>query len=270
MVKMILMTAMTVSLFTSAIILTQSGDNNIAFAKKATTATDTGKTSKVTSSPSTTDTGIKDSGKGTSGSGSGSTSTSSSSGSTSGSGSTSSSTTTDNGNGNSNGNGAVKTNGVTNTARPPGSVVDPNHIFYDRCSAGQHRDPTTHLCVRDVRPGVCGKIIGVSGIAGCCDTRNNGASKAMCPHPPPKPNTCNMSNGGVVSAECHCPVGSKCIPNPNPPTRNNAYMKKYIAGWNQSCSDDMKETLYHKTAPHSKAWSDGYFDARQGDGPCPY
>jgi len=269
MVKMILMTAMTVSLVTSAIILTQNGDSNIAFAKKATTATDTGKTSKGTSSPSTmTDTGAKDGGKGKDTSGSGSTSSSSSSGSTSGSGST-----TGNGNGNSNGNGAVKTKGVTNTARPPGSVVDPNHIFYDKCKPGEQRNPTTHLCIKNLHPGgLCGKINGVTSIAGCCDTKKKGVSQhALCPKPTPRPNPpCNISGGGaaVSSAMCHCQAPAAC-PSPNHPLRTEAYMKKYNAGWNQACVDDMKHTLYHKTAPHSKAWSDGYFDAIQGDGPCP-
>jgi hypothetical protein len=48
------------------------------------------------------------------------------------------------------------------------------------------------------------------------------------------------------------------------------YMRRYIMGWNVSCGDDMKMTQYKATSPHSKAFTDGYKDARTGDGPCPY
>jgi hypothetical protein len=48
------------------------------------------------------------------------------------------------------------------------------------------------------------------------------------------------------------------------------YQRRYKMGWNLSCSDDMKETKLKATAPHSKAFLDGYRDSRTGDGPCPF
>jgi hypothetical protein len=260
-VRMILMTAVMVSLFTSAAILTQNGNGNVAFAKKATTATkDTGTATKTTH---TVDTGTpKKSSKDTSGSGSSSSSTTSSSSSTSTSGSGS---TTDN--------GAVKTNGVTNTALPPDHVVDPNHVFYDKCKPGQHLDPVTHACVKDESsPHQHNPACHISGSGNTgCHCPRNAACPIPTPNPNPNPKPCNISSGGVVStASCHCQTKAKCpLPVPKPPEPSSVYMKKYNAGWNQACGDDMKHTNFIKTGPHSKAWTDGYFDAIQSDGPCP-
>lgn len=48
------------------------------------------------------------------------------------------------------------------------------------------------------------------------------------------------------------------------------YQRRYIMGWNLSCSDDMKETKLKASFPHTKAFLDGYHDSRTGDGPCPF
>jgi hypothetical protein len=77
----------------------------------------------------------------------------------------------------------------------------------------------------------------------------------------------------TVKPTTHKPVVVKKIVQPvkhKVIKRSADYMRRYKAGWNLSCSDDMKETKLKATAPHSKAFLDGYRDSRTGDGPCPF
>jgi hypothetical protein len=82
-----------------------------------------------------------------------------------------------------------------------------------------------------------------------------------------------MAKTTTVKPTTHKPVVVKKIVQPvkhKVIKRSADYMRRYKAGWNLSCSDDMKETKLKATAPHSKAFLDGYRDSRTGDGPCPF
>jgi hypothetical protein len=228
--RMILMTAVMLSLFTSAAILTvqNSGSNNIAFAKKATSdGSSGGSTSSITTDTKTTKPKVE------------------------------TATPKVNKDTKTNGNGNTPPNGASNGALLPGHIPltrgQPDKL---PCPKGERFDKVAG-CINagpiDL-PVVCQlnhldcSTGNVNNPHGCVRSQTNSTASVHCPNHKPTTPTPSIPHQHHFSKD---------------------YMKRYNLGWSDSCSDDMAMTHYKATLPHSTAYKNGYFDARHSDGPCP-
>ena len=99
------------------------------------------------------------------------------------------------------------------------------------------------------------------------DCHSLGNCPVIAPTPPPASLT-GTGRGTTTIGKPITPITPTPILHKPLGHHSKSYTIKYNQGWALSCRDDMSNTLLKKTGPHTKAFIDGYNDARIGDGPC--